>query len=588
MAFLHGLFGLRVAHVLAQSTSTESRAFAAMAAILLALPAAGQGAEAEPSSEARKAPGNQSPPRTSGGVLQPDQACYDVRHYQLRIEVLPSTQSIEGTLTMTADALADIDAFALDLDNLLTVRSVRINGVASQFQHRNRRVAIEARQTIAKGSSFAVAVTYGGRPLVAKNPPWTGGFTWSQTSTGEPWIATTCQGEGGDIWWPCKDHPSDKPDSFDLLCIVPSGLVVASNGTLQGEPEAIGDPSNGGQTLFHWRSNSPISNYNIALNIAPYVELKHTYTSIDGTEMPIQFFVLPASKKRAERCMPQFLDHIAVFEKLLGPYPFRHEKYGIAETPHLGMEHQTIIAYGNGFRDEQWDWLHNHELAHEWWGNLVTCRDWKDMWLHEGFGTYMQPLYREVRFGKRAYRQSMWEHKTFNRRPLAPRASQDSRQIYFAGGGGNDLYYKGSQVLHTLRYLLGDETFLTVLRRFCYPNKERETATDGSQVRFVDTDDFVALVGEVAKRDLGWFFEVYVRSAGLPLLHYEVKEQQLLLRWQTPGDLPFPMRVPVRIGNNVLDVEMPNGKGEIGIGELEFAIDPDRKLLMGPTKEKKS
>jgi aminopeptidase N len=247
------------------------------------------------------------------------------------------------------------------------------------------------------------------------------------------------------------------------------------------------------------------------------------------------------------------------------------------------MEHQTILAYGNHFADEQYDWLHNHELAHEWWANLVTCRDWKDMWLHEGFGTYMQPLYREVRFGKPAYDAEVWKHRAMNRTPIAPRASQTSAEIYF-GTTGNDIYYKGSQVLHTLRFVLGDERFFEALRRFAYPDDAARKATDGSQVRFVDTDDFVRLCSEIAAEDLGWFFEVYVRSAGLPQLRHSLVDGTLRLRWLTPADLPFPMPVPVQVDGEARLVAMAGGEGELAVGERAFVIDPDRRILMAKPK----
>lgn len=511
----------------------------------------------------------------SGGALRPDQACFDVQHYRLELAVDPAQQSIAGSLTMTAKATSDVAKLSLDLDNHLIVSSLEVDGKAATFEHKHGRIQIEPAEPIASEQSFTVTVHYGGKPVVARNPPWTGGFTWSQTKDGQPWIATTCQGEGADLWWPCKDHPSDKPESFDLICTVPDGLVLASNGTMQGEPV-----SKGGKTTFHWRSASPIANYNIALNIAPYTVLEQTFECIDGTKMPVRFYVLPSSKRKALRCMTQFLDHITVFEALLGPYPFRHEKYGLAETPHLGMEHQTIIAYGNGFQDPQYDWLHNHELAHEWWGNLVTCRDWKDMWLHEGFGTYMQPLYREVRFGHKEYLKEINRHRTFNRKPIAPRESKNSKQIYFGGGAGNDIYYKGSWVLHTLRWQLGDKKFFEVLRRFSYPNNAAEAKTDGSQVRFVDTEDLVALCSEVSGEDMSWFFEVYVRSAGLPRLQWSFVDGLLSMEWQTPHDLPFSLSVPLILNGKEVVVRMPNGKAELRVGVSDYEIDPNQRVLM--------
>ncbi|MFY9342942.1 MAG: M1 family metallopeptidase [Planctomycetota bacterium] len=515
----------------------------------------------------------------SGGPLRPDQACYDVLHYRLQIDVHPEHKSIGGTLTMRAKWLTASPVLSLDLDQQFSMMMATLDGKVVGQKHQDGRIEIRPEPALQPGAEFTVQVTYGGVPREARNPPWEGGFTWSKTKDGKPWIATSCQGEGADLWWPCKDHPSDKPDGFDLECTVPKGLVVASNGVLVGKPAEKGET-----TTFHWRTRLPIANYSVALNIAPYVELADTFECVDGTRMPFLMFVLPESVTRAKRCQQQFADHLHVFEQLLGPYPFRSEKYGIAETPHLGMEHQTIIAYGNGFRDEQYDWLHNHELSHESWGNLVTCRDWKDMWIHEGFGTYMQPLYREVRFGPAAYASEIRKYRPLNRSPVAPREVKNSHEIYFGGGGGNDLYYKGAFVLHTLRWQLGDQPFFALLRRFCYPDERAAKATDGSQVRFVDTDDFVALCSEIARADMGWFFDVYVRQPSLPRLLQERKDGVLSLHWQVPGDLPFALAVPVRVKGEEVRVPMPGGKGGLAVGDADILIDPSQRLLMAPVK----
>lgn len=525
-------------------------------------------------------PAQQPERNVSGGPLLPEQGCFDVKHYELVLAVDPEQKSIDGRLTMRAVATGDCRNLALDLDPALRATRISVDGDAAAFRHERGRLWFSPVTAPQPGQQFRVVVDYGGKPHVAKNPPWDGGFTWSATRDGKPWVATSCQGEGADLWWPCKDHPSDKPDGVDLHITVPKDLVVASNGTLQS------DVAKGPVRTFHWRVQSPISNYCVALNIAPYRRIDDTYTCVDGTKLPVQFFALPEHEAKAKQFLPQFLDHLRVFEEILGPYPFRHEKYGIAETPHLGMEHQTIIAYGNRFRDARYDWLHNHELAHEWWGNLVTCRDWKDMWIHEGFGTYMQPLYLERLYGRKseaegrkAYAIEMQRYNTVNLAPVAPRQVRDSHQIYFGPGGSNDIYFKGAWVLHTLRWHLGDERFFQCLRRFCYPTKEQERATDGSQVRLVDTDDFVALCSEIAGSDQGWFFEVYVRQPKLPALTAEVVDGVLRLSWRVPGGTPFPLAVPVQVGEKTMRVEMPDGKGQLEVGKRDWRIDPDKRLL---------
>ncbi|MFO1054714.1 MAG: M1 family metallopeptidase [Planctomycetota bacterium] len=512
----------------------------------------------------------------SGSTNVPEQDCFDVKSYELRLALDVEHQAIDGSLRMRAHMLADSARIALDLDDELDVKAVIVAGHQAKHEHRELRVWVDLDPPAKKGEDVDVTVTYGGTPRVAPNPPWQGGFTWAKTPGGAPWIATTCQGEGADLWWPCKDQPDDEPDTMDLWIEVPKSLVVAANGTLAS------DETKGDRRTFHWHIANPINPYCVALNIAPYAIVKQTYTCIDGTKTPAWFFALPENEKKAAAMLPQFLAHLRQLEEVCGPYPFRNEKYGVVETPHLGMEHQTIIAYGNGFRGESdgYDWLHHHELSHEWWGNLVTNRDWKDMWIHEGIGTYMQALYLEKTRGREGYLAEMRAKRggMMNRGPVAPREHRDSYQIYFTLSG-NDIYNKGSWICHSLRWLLGDKVFFEVLRRWAYPDPAKEKVTDGSQCRTVDTDEFLAIAEKVSGRKLDWFFELYLRQPKLPRLDVEEKDGVLHLAWHTPSDLPFPMPVEVRIGDQVRRVEMPDGEAQVKVGSAKWQVDPDDWVL---------
>lgn len=523
----------------------------------------------------------------SGGALAPEQACYDVERYELALRVDPTARRIDGRLVLRARMTAPSRRVALDLDHPLAVEGVHRlapdggDGEALAHEREGGRFEVDLGAEQAEGSSLALAVRYGGLPRVATSPPWKGGFTWARTPDGRPWIATSCQGEGADLWWPCKDHPSDKPQGIMLAITVPEGLFCASNGVLVSDL-----PAEAGWRTQTWRMDLPFSNYVIALNIAPYEVVRAEYDSVAGEKVPVAFWCLPESRAKAEKILPEFLQHLRFYEELLGPYPFRAAKYGIAETPHLGMEHQTIIAYGNKFRrsPQRYDWLHHHELAHEWWGNLVTCRDWKDMWIHEGFGTYMQALYLEKTLGAEAYRNQMRSQRGFgNRRPIAPRVSRDSKQIYFGDDGGpsdNDIYYKGAWVLHTLRWLIGDEAFFRSLREFCYPDAARAGATDGSCVRLVDTEEYVELVEQITQRDLQWFFEVYLRQPALPELVVERGEREVTLRWKVAGERPFPMPLEVELGGERRRGEIPAAGLVLSVPEgAELVLDPEDWVL---------
>lgn len=519
------------------------------------------------------------------GSLTPEQTTYDVQYYDLSLKIDPEQQRIAGSLTVTARIVHPTAWLVLDLDSVFQIQEIIewADGKSTlplNYHRKAGEIWIELGSTRQANETITATVAYRGIPPVAKRPPWMGGFTWRKTPSDAHWIATTCQTEGADLWWPCKDHVSDKPDSMRLHITVPQGLVVASNGVLENSQE-----NRDGTTTWHWHISNPISNYNVALNIAPYQTIDTTFTSVGGETFPVIFWALPEDYAKAQKLMPEILDHLLFFEKLFGPYPFRSEKYGIAQTPHLGMEHQTIIAYGANFsntsmtRGQDWgfDALHHHELAHEWWGNLMTNYDWRDMWLHEGFGSYMQPLYMEQTQGTEAYIAYMKSLRFFlNNRPIAPRTSTTEKEIYKA-----PIYTKGAWTLHTLRFLIGDQAFFQALRRMAYPDPAMEQVTDGRQVHFAATDDFIHIAETASGKELDWFFEIYLRQKDLPILISLVEKGHLNLRWKTPNDLPFPMPIEVKFGDEIRRIEVPVEGISIPIKKGDRPeVDPNSWLLM--------
>lgn len=524
-------------------------------------------------------------PYDSGGPLMPEQAAYDVTFYDLALSVDPEARTIRGTLTVTARIVHPTPWLVLDLDPRLDVGSmeeVPATGAARplSFHREGGKIWAALPRTRQPGETIRVRVAYGGTPREAPNAPWDGGFSWARTPSGAHWIATTGQSDGADLWWPVKDHVSDEPDSMRIRVTVPEPLVVASNGRLLDVEE--GD----GVRTYDWFVSTPINTYNVALNIAPYRTLEwRRFESVSGDPFPVVLYVLPEDYENGERLLPEIREHLRFYEETLGPYPFRADKYGVAQTPHLGMEHQTIIAYGAGFRNTSMtggtDWgfdaLHHHELSHEWWGNLVTNVDWSDMWLHEGFGTYMQPLYLEWKEGPEAYHAYLASIRggIQNRIPVAPRGTWSADSIY-----GGDIYSKGAWVLHTLRFLVGDEPFRMALRRMAYPTPALEAVTDGSQCRFATTDDFLHLVEGITGRELGWFFEVYLRQPDLPRLRAVRRGTRLELEWEVPGGLPFPMPVEVSVDGEVRRVEMTTGRAILTISpDAEVEVDPVDRIL---------
>lgn len=521
----------------------------------------------------------------SGGPLSAEQACYDVLDYSLHLAVEPAEKSIQGTAQILVRIVHPTDALVFDLEDALSVSRVAEGyEMPLAFEHAGGKLSVSFDRTLQPGTKQRVIVSYGGQPRVAVHPPWLGGFTWSQTEDGLPWVGVSCQLEGADSWRPVKDHPSDEPDRTLLMIQVPKPLEAVANGVLTRVDE---DPD--GRRTFFWESSDPINNYGVSINIAPYVRREGSYQSVTGRQVPMYLWVLPEhSGVQADFLWDEMQAHLRFLEETVGPYPFRGEKYGVAETPYLGMEHQTIIAYGSTFKknSQGFDWLHFHELAHEWFGNLATASDWKDIWIHEGFASYLEALYAERLGGDEARLGFMrgLRRRIRNAAPVAPLESRTIREKYFVPpdykASDGDVNFKGAWVLQSLRHLIGDKAFFRFLRSVAYPDSAKEKATDGTQCHFISTTDVIALAQVASNRDLGWFFDAYLRQVALPKLEATLEEGKLKMRWMTEAGTPFPMPVDVMIGASVQRVAMAHGQGEIAVpGSDAYVIDPGRWIL---------
>ena len=527
-------------------------------------------------------------PTPSGGVLMYEQAAYDVQNYDITAQIFPDKQAISGSTIINAKIISPTDWFVFDLDTPYKISDVSYkNGLfvtALDFKRKDGKVWAKFPKMKQTGEVVSIRVSYAGKPRVAPNPPWIGGFMWKKTADGSDWIVNAQQNDGGDLWYPIKDHPSDEPNEVSLHITVPENLYVASVGKLQN----IKQNDNKTKT-YNWKMSNGINNYNVVLNIANYRILEQNYKSIDGIIFPIKFYALPENTEKAKDIVQQTAKFLDFYEKYLGPYPYRAEKLGIAETPHLGMEHSTIIAYGNNYKkgDDGFDWLMLHELGHEWWGNMVTASDWRDMWIHEGFQSYMDTLYVEELKGQDAYFSAMKKRVggLKNVQAVAPREPRFAYQIYYQAPdytkSDGDIYSKGALILHSLRYLIGDEAFFKGLRKMAYPIKVMETYTDGRQNRFATTDDVKQIFEEESKQDLDWFFEVYLRQPELPaLIGSVVEKNKTQLRWETPNDLPFPMPIDLEINGETKRIIMKDGKVELNIKNVKsLAIDKNGWIL---------
>ena len=525
-------------------------------------------------------------PTATGGPLRFEQAVYDVQSYDISLNVDPKTKSMSGTTVMTARTVIPTDVILLDLDTAFTINNVTDgNGHDLRYERTSDALRIFFPFSKQVGDEIKTAITYSGTPREAPRPPWVGGVMWKKTPGGADWISVALQNDGADLLFPCKDHPSDKPAMASLHITVPDPLVATGPGKLESVKK---NPD--GTSTYNWKMTNPIANYSIVFNAAPYKTIEDTYKSVSGRTLPIVFYVIPEHLDKGAQLVAEQKKYLAYFEKYLGPYPFQTQKVGIAETPHLGMEHSTNIAYGNEFKfnEDGTDWLLLHEFGHEWWANLVTASDWKDFWIHEGFQSYMDTLYQEYLHGQDAYLKAMATRaKNFrNMQPVAPREAKIAYQVYMAEPdylrSDGDIYGKGAYFLHTLRYMIGDRAFFSALRRMAYPTREMETYTDGRQERLVTTDDFLTIAEQDSGMDLDWLFELYLRQPKLPKLVTEVSGNTLNLRWETPNNMPFPMPVDVEINGKVQRIDMKNGRGATRFEGSAPVIDPKGWVLKTP------
>ena len=396
----------------------------------------------------------------SGGVLKPEQAIMDIRHYTVALDVDPTQKSINGYTEIDLNLSKSSSVLLFDFWHGLTVKEILVNGKKESFTHgKDDLIKIHSTQQAGK---VKVKIAYGGKPGVAERAPWTGGFQWEKDTKGNPWISITCQGEGAKIYFPCKDHPSDEPnEGADMIITVPKGLVVTAPGLLQKVT------TKGEKSTYHWKTNYTISNYCILFNAGKYKLAKRMYTTVNGNKVPMEYYVLEENFDKAEKLLDLYEQSSKILEKYFGEYPWVKEAIRITETPHLGMEHQTNIAYGNKYRYEKlgnsdFDWLLHHEFGHEWWANKVTNRDWAHMWIQEGICSFGDAMATRDLAGEEAYLKRMQQtaRSASNRFPIVRGEQVDSDSAYHG-----DIYGKGAFFMHTLRYVMGDDRFFPTLKK---------------------------------------------------------------------------------------------------------------------------
>ena len=396
------------------------------------------------------------------GSITPQRAWWEVIYYDLNVTIQPQDSSITGYNKITYRVTKPLRDLQVDLQHPMQIDQIQQGGKTLSYKPVGNGNAyfVDVPRDLEVGSKHTISIYYQGQPKVAQNPPWDGGFIWAQDSLGNPWIATANQGLGASVWWPNKDHQTAEPDSMSINITVPSEIKNISNGRLRDTTR-----HDNGMTTWSWFVANPINNYNVAVNAGNYVNFTDTF---DGKKGPLDlsYWVLEQDLDKAKKQFKQVKPMMRCFEDWFGPYPFYEDSFKLVQTPHLGMEHQSAVAYGNGFQNGyrgtdlsgsgwglKWDFIIVHEAAHEWWGNSITTNDIADMWVHEGFTSYSENIYVECMFGKEAgaeYARGLRD-RIQNQRPVTGTYGLNNE-------GSGDMYYKGNNMLHTIRQVVDDDS----------------------------------------------------------------------------------------------------------------------------------
>lgn len=445
------------------------------------------------------------------GELTPLRTCYDVQYYHLDVKVDIDQKFISGSNLFKFKAVERFNKLQFDLFDNLSVDKVEYRGKDLPFSREYNAVFVEFPDFIEKGKIDSFKVYYSGHPIQATRAPWDGGFDWKKDSNGKPWVATACQGLGASVWWPNKDHQSDEANSMLISVAVPKGVMNVSNGRLV-KTESLKD----GYTKYHWRVENPINNYNVALNIGDYTHFKETYAGEKGP-LSLDYYVLKENASKIDHLKKNANETLKAFEHWFGPYPFYEDGYKLVETAHLGMEHQSAVAYGNKYQNGylgndgsrtgwgmKWDFIVVHESGHEWFGNNITAKDLGDMWIHESFTNYSEALFIDFFYGKEASQ----AYVNGNRRGIQNDLPiQGPYNVNKEGSG--DMYNKGGVLHNMIRTMIdNDETWLRLLRGI---NKEFYHKT-------VDYNDILNYMSKESGINLAKTFEQYVQRTSIPTL----------------------------------------------------------------------
>lgn len=444
------------------------------------------------------------------GSLTPVRTCFDVLFYDLKVKFDINKHRIAGSNVIRFAAVQPFERMQIDLFGNMEIERILWHDQELNYMREANAVLVYFPKQFAVGERDAITIFYGGNPIEAKRPPWDGGFVWKTDSRGKPYISVACEGMGASMWYPLKDHLSDEPDSMHIALIVPTGLQAIANGNLRYTRELPGE-----FTEFNWAVTYPINSYNATFYIGDYVHLTDFYTNASGKHR-LDYYVLPENTGIATQHFQQVKTMLACFEKYFGEYPFWRDGYALVETSYWGMEHQSAIAYGNGYQNNEFgfDFIIIHESGHEWFGNSLSVTDHGEMWIHEAFTTYTEAVYVEYTQGyeKALEYLAKQRERIVNREPIL-----GPLHVNYRGWGDADMYYKGTWMLQSLRHTLSnDAKWFAVLKKFA----------ERYRLRSLNTEDVILFFNTELGDDYTHIWNEYLRYAEIPVLEYKLEYVQ--------------------------------------------------------------
>ena len=470
---------------------------------------------------------------TLRGSNGPGRDWWDATKYDLHVKFNLEDSTISGYNIISFKALKPGSVMQIDLQEPMVIDSVNtfiasnmVQLASNNFKRNGNAYFIDIpnlkKKIPALENKNSITIYYHGKPKIAVKPPWDGGITWTKDKQGNPWITITCQGLGASVWYPCKDYQGDEPDSAEMHITAPSDLVAISNGRMRSKID-----NNDGTTTTTWAVVNPINNYDFIPYLGKYTHFGEIYNGLKGP-LTMDYWVLDSDLVKAKQQFKEAPRMMKAFEYWFGPYPFYEDGYKLVEAPHLGMEHQSAIAYGNHFLNGylgkdlsgtgvglKWDFIIVHESGHEWFGNNITSKDIADSWIHEGFTNYSETLFTEYWFGKEdATKYIVGIRKNIeNKKPIISPYGVNA-------DGPIDIYYKASNMIHTIRQIINNDSLFRNILRGLNKTFYHQTVTSKQIENYIS---------KTSKIDFSKVFDQYLRTIKIPTLGIFIKKRCAIL-----------------------------------------------------------